>query len=677
MWSLGPHCHTLLRGYRFRDPQWEADFQARSQQWAINPVRVYILVTLALTVISLLDYSRYFDKQPGFFVHLLVGAAASLVFAGTFRSRAVRRRIVPLFAWGCLAMVMAYCYVLTENIQVWGDYAINHFVWRLGSLPEDDPLRQQAELFIRREVTTEAMSSTLLCTFNHWMVLALLGFNWHILAAFVGIYVSLTTTLVIDSHNHIDASTSSIFIVTLANLAFPTCGILFERLRRTNFLNEVLLTREMQASRMADSMLNHTLKNLLADVAATIEVFLAGQAPGSALEDSVTCLRRGMMACKERQVYLKLVSGEYVPVTQMVNLRGFGKELCAGRKVQLEAVDLSVYLDSTICHLILENALSNAFCHGHPQHPDVKLVIASVNEEGATPTDCQRIQFTVENVADPERPPLSAQDVQRLLRGQAHLLPNAQRPTLSDGIGIAHCVMAAQLGGLSLSLAQEGPVVRFSATLDALPVGPSSAPSGGGARGNAYAWCASSAAEQFPPALRFCCIDDSPAALRLLDLHIRRWCAPSAVHLFGHSEEDVHRFVPFALEHADVVIVDQYLGFSQTYLGTDLVRQLCQSGFAGLVCVRSADDGAEDHAEFHRAGAHCCFGKDVLGWQLMEDLKAAYVQLCGRVNFSLSGSWETRQLMRTESVSTISPTHCPLGSRGWQCTNAPRADPGS
>lgn len=28
--------------------------------------------------------------------------------------------------------------------------------------------------------------------------------------------------------------------------------------------------------------------------------------------------------------------------------------------VQLEAVDLSVYLDSTICHLILENALCSA-----------------------------------------------------------------------------------------------------------------------------------------------------------------------------------------------------------------------------------------------------------------------------------------------------------------------------
>lgn len=29
MWSLGPHCHSVLRGYRFVDPQWEQDFQLR------------------------------------------------------------------------------------------------------------------------------------------------------------------------------------------------------------------------------------------------------------------------------------------------------------------------------------------------------------------------------------------------------------------------------------------------------------------------------------------------------------------------------------------------------------------------------------------------------------------------------------------------------------------------
>eukprot|EP00667_Euglena_gracilis_P018865 EG_transcript_20107 len=207
--------------------------------------------------------------------------------------------------------------------------------------------------------------------------------------------------------------------------------------------------------------------------------------------------------------------------------------------------------------------------------------------------------------------------------------------------------MAAQLGGLTLSLAQEGDVVRFCATLDAAAVPQPSA-------SVTLAWSSSSLTLQFPTDLCFCCMDDSHAALRLLDLHIRRWCTPAAVHLFGRSEEDVLHFVPFALEHADVVILDQQLEFSRTYRGTDLVRELRGKGFAGLVCIRSADAAAPAQAQFRSAGAHCCFGKDVPGCRMMDEIKAAYVQLR---RSSSPGMLETQALVRAESVSSAySPT---------------------
>eukprot|EP00668_Euglena_longa_P010449 GGOE01012656.1.p1 GENE.GGOE01012656.1~~GGOE01012656.1.p1 ORF type:complete len:429 (-),score=103.92 GGOE01012656.1:633-1919(-) len=394
-----------------------------------------------------------------------------------------------------------------------------------------------------------------------------------------------------------------------------------ERLRRTSFLNEALLTRELHASQMADSMLNHTLKNLLADVVANIEVFLAGEAPSGTLEDSVACLRRGLVACKERQVYLKLVSGEYIPVSHLVNLKEFGQQLAAGRGFRVEAVDLSVYLDSTICNLILENALSNAVRHGHPQRPQVRLIIEILAAEPETRQGFQRIRFTVENAANPDRPPLTAEDVEQLFQGQPHLLSAAQIPTLSDRVGIKHCLIAAQLGGLSLSLYQSGSVVRFCATLDALIV-PQPCTRTAFTR-------LETVSQHFPSGLRFCCIDDSKPALRLLELHLKTWCEPSSVHLFGQNEDDVPNFVPFALEHADVVIIDQHLEYGTTYLGTDLVHQLREKGFDGLVCIRSANDSVEDREWFRREGAHCCFGKDQLGSQMMGELKSAYVRLKG------------------------------------------------
>ena len=48
-----------------------------------------------------------------------------------------------------------------------------------------------------------------------------------------------------------------------------------ERARRSAFLAEELLMLEMEASQMADSVLNQTLKNTLADVAGNIEIFMA------------------------------------------------------------------------------------------------------------------------------------------------------------------------------------------------------------------------------------------------------------------------------------------------------------------------------------------------------------------------------------------------------------------
>eukprot|EP00667_Euglena_gracilis_P003777 EG_transcript_3787 len=643
MWSLGPHCHTLLRGYRFVDPQREADFQARYQHWDVVSVRVYVTLALAVCIIGLIDYSRYFfPLKPGLILQFIILAVTSLFFATSFCSRLVRRHVLLLFSVCCCFIASCSCYLMSEDAVVWGQWALDHYVPALAKLPADSVARQQAERFIHAEVATEAILSWLLYSYNHWVFLALLGFNRCTAVCYVVVYISLSATLLLDPTVKSNTSKMAVVIASLASATFLCVSILMERLRRTTFLNEALLTREMQASQMADSMLNHTLKNLLADVAASLEVYLAGEAPSGALEDSVTCLRRGMMACKERQVYLKLVSGQYAPVTQEVNLRSFGRELSAGRNVQLEAVDLSVYLDSTICHLILENALSNAIRHGDPQNPQVKLLIEAVDQEVPSDTGYQRVRFTVENVANPARPPLTPEAVARLFEGQANLVPRDHIPTLSDRVGIAHCVMAAQLGGLSLSLQQEGYVVRFSATLDA-PI--ASQPSAS----VTLAWSGSSLALQFPTDLCFCCLDDSQAALRLLDLHIRRWCSPASVHLFGHSEEDVPRFVPFALEHADVVILDQQLEFSGSYRGTDLVRELRGKGFAGLVCIRSADDAAQDQAHFYRAGAHCCFGKDVPGSQMMNEVKAAYVQLR---RGSSPGLLEDQTPAHAESVSS-------------------------
>ena len=48
---------------------------------------------------------------------------------------------------------------------------------------------------------------------------------------------------------------------------------------------------------MADSILNHTLKNTLADVAGNIEIYLAGMATSDILQDGIQVLASSPQLC--------------------------------------------------------------------------------------------------------------------------------------------------------------------------------------------------------------------------------------------------------------------------------------------------------------------------------------------------------------------------------------------
>eukprot|EP00668_Euglena_longa_P036242 GGOE01046580.1.p1 GENE.GGOE01046580.1~~GGOE01046580.1.p1 ORF type:complete len:493 (-),score=84.55 GGOE01046580.1:483-1961(-) len=393
-------------------------------------------------------------------------------------------------------------------------------------------------------------------------------------------------------------------------------AVVSERSSRSQFLTETLLARELHASQTADSILNHTLKNILSDAAATLELYLAGQGERDTLESAIGGLRRGMRACKNRQVYLKLVGGEYAPHQHTVDLQEFVKELVAGRDVQSNASKMIVHTDAVLLNLVLENAISNAFQHGHPSDPQVQLNV-DTSPLSNDPFSLHRssLHFTVSNLANPRCQELTPERVDCLLMGNAEVPPNAVVPALSDCIGIAHCVLAAKAGHIALHMAQEGNVVTFRASVevDVLPEEPLAPTASNGP-----------AAAQFPHGLCFAILDDSLAARRLLQFHITTWCSPGTVRCFGEREEDIDAFCITAAAEADIVILDQNLAYSQLHLGSDIARKLVQSGFAGFICLRSANDSTEDQALYLRSGAHCCFGKDLLGRQLMTELMQHY-----------------------------------------------------
>eukprot|EP00667_Euglena_gracilis_P006551 EG_transcript_6607 len=279
--------------------------------------------------------------------------------------------------------------------------------------------------------------------------------------------------------------------------------------------------------------------------------------------------------------------------------------------------DVTVYADQMLLTLICDNALSNAAKHGNPRCPDVQFSIAELPQDGGDGDGRRRFCFQVTNNANPERLPLTPQWVAQLFAGKASAGgEGGVSPVLSDRIGLTHCLLAAQQGGIALSLTQEDDLVTFRGVFDAQL-----------ASGDTYRLPAhplpSSKSLGFPPGLRFVILDDSVAAQRLLKFHIEKWCDPRSVVCLGASPDDVERFLIHALD-ADIVIIDQHLEWDEPWLGVDLVRQLRTSRCPAFLCIRSADDGPDDQERYRRAGAHCSVGKDLLGQVMLQQLKEAY-----------------------------------------------------
>ena len=66
--------------------------------------------------------------------------------------------------------------------------------------------------------------------------------------------------------------------------------------------------------------------------------------------------------------------------------------------MQVRVPDQAVCIDERLCHLILDNALSNAFKHGHCDNPDVQLAIELSQAATATSPDTMLLTATVTNV---------------------------------------------------------------------------------------------------------------------------------------------------------------------------------------------------------------------------------------------------------------------------------------
>ena len=278
---------------------------------------------------------------------------------------------------------------------------------------------------------------------------------------------------------------------------------------------------------------------------------------------------------------------------------------------QVQVPTCVLLLDTTLCSLVLDNAISNAFRHGTSPESAIHLAVTT------TPTGDGRLRlcFALTNQVSPTKPVLTQDFVARAWNG-THGTHGRQAPAhspMSNGIGLQQAFLSAHLHDMALHLTQDGTEVRFTARVIASVAAdprPPSPPDPG----------------PFPPDLHVCVIDDSDASRQLLQHHLLHRVTPH-VHVFGESVRDVEPFIERTMAVAHIAVLDQNLeyGPKENVLGTDLIRRLVAQHFTGLICVRSGNAAAEDVAFYSRCGAHCVFGKDVPLRRMIDELKAAYL----------------------------------------------------
>jgi len=634
MWNLSAHSYSLLRLYRFRDPRLEEHYRSDINKWNAYNTQLHYA---AIFVFHLLNCASFYSTtwmSADFWIYLLGCLSGLTFFMNGILNPCGRRNRVNMHTFFCLVNLVVDLGLVCVQPSIFTERTMSDWLPKGCHLQLSGPGYISPPLDATFANLLESLYIRLVVLLNFTMVqlilanLCLAGLNlWSALS-----YVLILGTVAARVISY--GSFQSVYTGLMYSqgiLGYMVLAVLLERFQRQKFLAETLLARQMHAGETADNILNHMLKNTLADVAGYIELFLAGSATVESLHDGVTCLRRGMKACRDRQAYLKLVAGTYTPDANAVGLRELGQELLAGRQGRAEVDDLTVLMDRTLITLILDTALSNAAKHGRPGDPDVALTIRRVDAEDPAEPPCEvELQFLVSNAANPLQPPLTPTQT-GVLFAPAYTQSLRRVPMISEGIGLACSLVAAQTGGFSLSLSQEDDRVYFRvmATLrlaepSSLPDPSDSPPLQISSNGEFELNETLATEDPFPPNLHFFIMDDAAMSRRIMEHHIKRYCPSATVHVFGADEGDVELFPALAAEAADIVVVDQHLDYRVTHLGTNVVRRLLLMGYRGLVCVRSSDGTPADLDLYAAAGAHLYIGKDIGGEEMMRRLRTAH-----------------------------------------------------
>ena len=432
----------LWHFFRFQDDEQEAQYRQTFDQlsrfagliWCIFHIIIAVLVP-SLEVSQGHDSHFYLAFAPSLGVALLTLMA--LFLPGLKRHPKTICSLATVLLAACQGWI-----VHTHTSVAAADLERQRLWLVLDKLSGDTAAMHQLDAYVRESTGTHILDAQLMVCISHCIVLFIVGFCPSSVVCCLFLPISICIVPLFSPLVPVQPVLIRLGVSALVGL-FLLAGIGSFTLKRRSFFLllghfESSLHKAVFASQKADTILNHTLKTDMADVSAEIDLFLANNDCTDqlhALDDlhhANALLSRSMKRCRYRKAYAKLATGDYVASPVPCNVNAFVDELARGRRMEVQCLtdDLVVNLDETICGLILDHAIDNAFMHGYQKTSGVMLTVLGGPEAGQ-PT--AGLKFRLTNRANPALPAITNDYIRSVLA------EDPQRPwssVLPDQIGL-------------------------------------------------------------------------------------------------------------------------------------------------------------------------------------------------------------------------------------------------
>jgi hypothetical protein len=461
-----------------------------------------------------------------------------------------------------------------------------------------------------------------------------------------------------------------VMIHDLMVFAYVMCIAYFSLAPGLQMSDELIKT--LRAGRLADSVLNHILKNSVAGAACLIEIEIEDMPESNdRLSSALEQLHGAMEWCVSRQVMLNLLDASYKSVLSPCIINRFlarmvqasvGKgSITVKENIETDgASDQEVLLDVHMAEIAIANALSNAVAHG-----DTSEAVEVSSHLLEDTTGQHSVVLKVENFIPKEAEGQLTDDILKniCIDAMKDSAPKRNKPakqtakvstSISTNSGLYHIHLAChgaagwfdlKLGSrkgrttvvLRVSLPVRQDVVRCAEIqVAAGQIGSYVAPT------SAHL---NSSQGSIPEGLKICAIDDSKILCkgyeRLVLPKLKADKASSCV-VCPVSSSCIDRFMSESIgasstddkenRPAGIAILDQHISFTNSagvethhVLGTNLAEDMRSRNFKGLVLIRSANSTKEDCAGYLQSGAvDGCLGKDQGSEELVAEICAAF-----------------------------------------------------